>query len=270
MVLSLPDGSTVDAGAVIGRGASGVVHRGVMHTVSGDQEVAIKMLGAGASDKQQCSFLREIQKAQSLAASCLGVAITYGSTQHNGQACMVMKLYAGSLADRLEKDGALPRDAMLRYAVQIACALDSVHSQGGAVLDLKPANLLLDEDDSLNIADFGLSHVADLTMTGTATTAGGKGTPVYMPPEQHDPEEHGLPGPASDIWSFACGVHSLSACTFPTVGWPTTACCLPLTRKAFRSIWLCLPATAACVAWRSSLEEVASPGLRTRTVASPS
>ena len=218
VVLAMPDGSTVEVGVVFGRGASGVVHRGVMHTRGGDEEVAVKMLGAGSSDKAQRSFLREIQKAQSLGANCLGVAITYGSMQHNGQACMVMKLYSGSLAERLERDGALQLKDVLRFAGQIARALKSVHSHGAAVLDLKPANLLFDEDDSLNVADFGISHVADLTMAATATTAGGKGTPVYMPPEQHDPDEHGLPGPASDIWAFACVLLEMITGKIPWAG----------------------------------------------------
>jgi serine/threonine protein kinase len=60
-----------------------------------------------------------------------------------------------------------------------------VHAQRASVLDLKPANLLFDEDGALHISDFGISKVADLTMGGTATGAGGgKGTPVYMAPEQ--------------------------------------------------------------------------------------
>ena len=92
------------------------------------------------------------------------------------------------------------------YASQVARALRSVHAQSASVLDLKPANLLLDEAGALHISDFGISKVADLTMGGTATGAGGgKGTPVYMAPEQHDEEDFGEPGAKADIWALGCG-----------------------------------------------------------------
>jgi serine/threonine protein kinase len=112
-------------------------------------------------------------------------------------------LYNGSLADWLAKDGKPPlKTAALGQIAQIARALKSVHAQGAAVLDLKPANLLFDEDGALNISDFGIAYVADMTMTtSSATAAAGKGTPAYMAPEQHDPHlEYGLPGPAADIF----------------------------------------------------------------------
>ena len=73
-----------------------------------------------------------------------------------------------------------------------------MHEHGAAVLDLKPANLIFD-GDQLKVADFGLSSVAEVTMTGSATAAAGAGTPYYMPPEQFDPGVFGRPGVAADV-----------------------------------------------------------------------
>jgi hypothetical protein len=73
MAVALPNGATVTLGGVIGRGGSGVVHRGVLHGRGGDQEVALKMLGVGSTDRQQRSFLREIEKSQIISSRCDGV-----------------------------------------------------------------------------------------------------------------------------------------------------------------------------------------------------
>eukprot|EP01052_Picozoa_sp_SAG31_P048611 SAG31_NODE_10246_length_1164_cov_421.495775_1_plen_310_part_10 len=216
--ISLPDGVTLDLGEIIGRGSSGVVHRGTLHARGGDREVAVKMLGAGSSARQQHSFLKEIEKSSVIGSRCDGVVKIYGVLQHAGQTCMVMKLYQHSLADRLERDGKQPLKEALGYAAQIARALKSVHSQGVAVLDLKPANLLFDEDGVLNISDFGISRVEDLTMTATATAAGGRGTPAYMAAEQHDPGTYGLPGPAADIWALGCVLLELVTGSKPWTG----------------------------------------------------
>ena len=124
---------------VIGRGGSGVVYLGTMHDRSGTKKVAVKMLGAGASAKQRTDFVREIRKSLVIAARCEGVVLTYGAIEHAGQAALVMKLYeAGSLATIMEATGGkgLPLRHGLRYAVQIARSLVSLHDHKAAVLDL--------------------------------------------------------------------------------------------------------------------------------------
>ena len=62
-----------------------------------------------------------------------------GALEHAGQTALVMKLYeGGSLAAVLEASGGLPLPRVLRYGVQVARALVSLHEQQAAVLDLKP------------------------------------------------------------------------------------------------------------------------------------
>ena len=240
--IDLPDGVTIVLTRVIGRGGSGVVHEAVLRERGGERTVAVKMLGRGSTDKQQRAFLKEIQKAMIIGSRCHGVVKTYGSLLHDGQCCLIMKLYQDSLAQRLDLGGKLSLREALRYIIQIARALKSVHAEGAAVLDLKPANLLFDEDGFLNIADFGISLVSDLTMTNhTTNNGGGKGTPIYsafcrlsintvtaaacvcvvsagpvvtnltfvsvisaVGPELHDPDEYGKPTAKADVWALAC------------------------------------------------------------------
>ena len=125
--LSIPEGWTLDIGEEIGRGGCGVVHRGTLHRCSaGDEEVAVKMLWKGASDIQQRSFMKEIEKSQIISNRCNGVVKIYGLLRQANQACMVMKLYNGSLADRLAEDGKPPLKETLTIAAQIARALKAV------------------------------------------------------------------------------------------------------------------------------------------------
>jgi serine/threonine protein kinase len=88
----------------------------------------------------------------------------------------------GDLRRRMRAAPLSPREA-LRYAVAIARALATVHAAGVLHRDLKPGNVMLREDGSIALIDFGLSKDAalalDMTDTGTIF-----GTPHYMSPEQ--------------------------------------------------------------------------------------
>ena len=59
-LITLPEGTSLHVGEVIGRGGSGIVHESVLTERSGPREVAVKFLGAGATEKEQKSFLKEI------------------------------------------------------------------------------------------------------------------------------------------------------------------------------------------------------------------
>jgi serine/threonine protein kinase len=112
-------------------------------------------------------------------------------------AYLVMEYFrAGDLRRRM-RSAITPRDA-LRIAVAIARALDGIHSAGVLHRDLKPGNVMLRDDGTLALIDFGLSKDAALAME---VTDHGQifGTPHYMSPEQG----HGEPiDPRSDLYSL--------------------------------------------------------------------
>jgi serine/threonine-protein kinase len=96
---------------------------------------------------------------------------------------LVMPYYAGgSLADLLSRQktvAALPAAAI---AAQVACALDYAHRHGVVHRDIKPDNILFDEDGNVALTDFG---IATARFHGRLTASGrAMGTPHYMSPEQ--------------------------------------------------------------------------------------
>ncbi|WP_284582004.1 protein kinase [Streptomyces sp. 2P-4] len=96
---------------------------------------------------------------------------------------LVMELVAGrSLAELLDAQGRLPLAEALPLALQILAALAAAHARGVVHRDIKPANVLLAEDGTAKVADFGIAAVAGRTvLTGTGAVLG---TPHYMSPEQ--------------------------------------------------------------------------------------
>jgi serine/threonine protein kinase len=93
------------------------------------------------------------------------------------------------------------------FAGQILEGLQQLHREGITIRDLKPRNLLVDENEELIIADYGLA-TGGLTGASTAqsTTQGGGGTYAYMAPEQYNDEDFGKVGPPADMWALGCVV----------------------------------------------------------------
>ncbi len=101
----------------------------------------------------------------------------------------------GTLAHKIKAASVSIKDA-LRYGMEIASALDFLHSRGVIHRDIKSSNILLDFNDHTYLADFGLARVVS---TSTVAFHTGHGTPPYAPPEQNRLKEI---TPKSDIYSF--------------------------------------------------------------------
>ena len=87
-------------------------------------------------------------------------------------------------ADRIARTGALPLDEVRRITTDVAAALDYAHRHGVIHRDVKPANILIDDEHAI-VADFGIAHLAAPSASGNLTGAGMIiGTPTYMSPEQ--------------------------------------------------------------------------------------
>ena len=128
--------------------------------------------------------------------------------EENGTAYYVMKNIAGgSLADKV-KSGALPESDAVRYIRQVASALEFVHSKRMMHLDVKPANILLDDTDSAVLIDFGLSKQYDDAGTQTSTTPVGI-SHGYAPIEQYRRGGVSSFSPATDIYSLGATLYKL-------------------------------------------------------------
>ena len=163
-----------------------------------DRFVAIKVLPDFFAEDEHFHE-RFQQEARSIARlNHPNILTVFDFGEEAGTAYLVMELVeGGTLADRLGYPMEL-RDAV-RLLRPVASALDHAHGRGVLHRDIKPANILIRNDGTPVLADFGLAHMAEsvnkLTAAGTML-----GTPEYMSPEQIAGEP---PGPATDRYSLA-------------------------------------------------------------------
>jgi predicted Ser/Thr protein kinase len=162
--------------------------------------VAIKILAEHyARDKSiRERFTREAQAAARLSGEPNTVTI-YDVGEHDDRPYIVMEyLSGGSLDDLLQSGGAQLPQRVFAWLEEAARALDVAHREGVVHRDVKPANLMLDGEGHVHVADFGIASSAgmdSLTMTGTVL-----GTAGYLSPEQAQGDRA---GPASDRYALA-------------------------------------------------------------------
>ena len=181
-----------------------------------DRTVAIKILPqrVGADPEVRQRFERE---AKTLAAlSHPHICPIYDVGKHDGIDFLVMEYLEGeTLADRLAK-GALPLDLALRFATEVAGALDKAHRQGIVHRDLKPGNVMLTKSGT-KLLDFGLAKLQPAqAITGVSIAATvsqpltGAGTLLgtlhYMSPEQLEGNDADH---RSDIFSFGAVIYEM-------------------------------------------------------------
>ena len=184
---------------LIAHGGMGEVYRAVDASLG--RTVAVKVLAERwTSDEEfHARFLREARTAASLSGEPNVIAIYDVSETGEGVPFIVME-YAieGTLADRLRR-GAVASEQALPWLEQTARALDSAHARGVVHRDVKPANLLLTDDETVRVSDFGIARAADQdTLTAVGSVLGSVG---YMAPEQARGEPT---SPASDRYALAC------------------------------------------------------------------
>ena len=200
--------------ALIGAGGMGEVYKA--RDTRLERTVAIKILPdhvAGDPDLKQ-RFEREAKAISSLNHPHICTLYDVGS--ENGIEYLVMELLDGeTLALRLLKD-AIPFPQVLRYAVEIAEALDRAHRQGITHRDLKPGNVMITKSGA-KLLDFGLAklnasapvQLSNATAVPDLLTASGTilGTLQYMAPEQLEgkPVDH-----RADIFSFGAIVYEMA------------------------------------------------------------
>jgi serine/threonine protein kinase len=197
--------------AVIGEGAMGVVFRA---TAESGREVALKVLRRelAADPVYERRFLHEARAAGELRHPHLVAVLEAGEA--GGFRYLASAYVRGrSLAARIEDEGPLDLDALLRLAAEVGAGLDALHERELVHRDVKPDNILLDESGSAALTDFGLAKGPAYTVLTAAGQA--VGTLDYMAPELIRGAEA---SPATDVYSLGCVVFECIAGGPPFAG----------------------------------------------------
>src|SRR5579863_6827371 len=181
----------------IGAGGMGEVYKATDTRLG--RIVAVKVLSSEFSERF------EVEARAISAVNHPNICSLYDIGTYEGHGYLVLEFLEGR-----PLQGPLPGDHALKVAVQIAAALEAAHSKGVTHRDLKPANIMVGQDGSVKLLDFGLAKLAGNGSSDATRTIAGTvvGTVAYMAPEQAE----GRPLDArADIFSFGAVIYELIA-----------------------------------------------------------
>ena len=202
--------------ALLGRGGMGVVYRA--RDVRLERDVALKVLPPGQlGDEARQRFLREARSAS--AFSHANIVTIYEIDSDGGVDFIAMELVQGRpLSDYLTAGG-MDLERLSAFAAQMLEGMSAAHRAGLVHRDLKPGNLMIRDDGTLKILDFGLAKLRAVghAETEPALTAEGlvMGTLAYMSPEQARGD---AVGPASDVFAIGVILYEMVAGRVPFQG----------------------------------------------------
>uniref|UniRef100_A0A7N0UNZ4 Protein kinase domain-containing protein n=2 Tax=Kalanchoe fedtschenkoi TaxID=63787 RepID=A0A7N0UNZ4_KALFE len=181
----------------IGRGKHSTVYKG-------RKKKTIEYFAIKSVDKSQKSkVLQEVRILHALDHP--NVLHFYSWYETSAHLWLVLEYcVGGDLMTLLRQDNQLPEESIHTLAYDLVKALQFLHSKGIIYCDLKPSNILLDENGHTKLCDFGLARkLVDISKTPSSTLPQAKrGTPCYMAPELF--EDGGVHSYASDFWALGC------------------------------------------------------------------
>jgi serine/threonine protein kinase len=165
----------------IGFGGMSTVYRAFDETL--ERQVALKLMHSDISSDEAAlkRFRREARTVAQLSHPHVVMVIDAGEDQ--GHPYIVFEHVRGeTLKDRVRREGPLPIAEAVAYAIEIGRALQAAHEQGLVHRDVKPQNVLIDEEGRAKVTDFGIA----LGLEAEGLTAAGRviGTTDYVSPEQ--------------------------------------------------------------------------------------
>ncbi len=206
----------------LGSGAMGEVHAAVDELLG--REVAVKTL-RGRTSGMAARIADERFRLEARAIAQLthpSVVQVYDLDLAADPPYLVMERVAGpSLKERLAA-GPLPEPELRALGIQIANALASAHARGVVHRDVKPANILGAGPGTWKLADFGVAHVPDSSLTLTGQFVG---SPAYAPPEAL---LRGQLGPEGDVFGLGATLYQAAAGTWPRADAETSALLAPV------------------------------------------
>ena len=189
----------------IGRGAMGVVY--LANQISLKRPVALKVLRYSVTGKQATArFEREAELVATLQHA--NIVPIHATGKHDNLHFLAMQLIEGPSLSQWSAAEDADRDpvTLAKWGAEVARALAHAHQRDVIHRDVKPSNLLQDEDQKIWLTDFGLARRFDdlrMSMTGAML-----GTPNYMSPEQASPTRHPIDH-RTDIYSLGATLFEL-------------------------------------------------------------
>jgi serine/threonine protein kinase len=191
----------------------GVVWRAVDERL--ERSVAVKQilaqpgLSAAERDNMRQRAMREAKNAARFQHP--NAIVVFDIAEHGGDPCLVMEYLEGrSLSALLAEQVTLPLAQVARIGEQVASALVAAHRAGIVHRDVKPGNILIDDNGTTKITDFGISRAAgDMALTQTGLIGG---TPAYLAPELARGAD---PVPSSDVFALGATLYQAIEGTTP-------------------------------------------------------
>src|SRR5213592_3595990 len=189
----------------IGRGGQGVVYRA--HQKSLNRTVALKVIGLGpwTTEAHLKRFQREAEAAASLENPC--IVPVYEVGERDGSCYFSMKFVEGGQLDEAVKRTPMSIRRAVELIAKLARTVHYAHEHGILHRDIKPGNVLLDQNGEPHLTDFGLARLLETESTITRTLEV-MGTPSYMAPEQAAGETTKL-NKATDIYGLGAVFYQL-------------------------------------------------------------
>ena len=186
----------------LGEGGMGVAYRAEDTRLR--RTVALKFLRPESTRDPEANarFMREARAASTLDHPNIAAVHEVGEAD-TGQLFIVMTYYPGETLKRKIARGLLSIDDALDYAEQTARGLQRAHEVGIIHRDVKPANLIIANDEQVKLVDFGLAKVNDASQTAAGSAMG---TVAYMSPEQATGR---VVDARTDLWSLGVVLYEM-------------------------------------------------------------
>src|SRR2546421_18815 len=228
--------------ARIGSGGMSTVCRALDVTL--ERRVAVKLMNREvATDSDQLErFRREARAVAQLSNPHIVGVIDAG--EDDGRPYIVLEYVEGeTLKDRIRRMGRLPIAEAVAYAIEIARALGAAHARHIIHRDVKPQNVLIDEEGSAKVTDFGIAR----TLEEDGLTADGRvlGTTDYVSPEQ----ALGQPVTGqSDLYSLGIVLYEMLTGEVPFTGENQVAVAMKHVREEVPDVQIKRPEVSAALA----------------------
>jgi eukaryotic-like serine/threonine-protein kinase len=176
-----------------------------------DRSVAIKLFSAQlARGDARNHFLREARVVGKLSHPCIITVHDMGIDESTQTPYLVMELVEGQSLEKIIAKGSIPFSTACEWAAHVAGALSVAHRRAVIHGDIKPANILITNENRVKLTDFGMARLAS-----HQTDSAVRGTPAYWCPEQ-------ILGRAqdtrSDLFSLGVVLHEMLTGSNPFAG----------------------------------------------------